>query len=195
MLPVIAGRKINLRPLRSSDIPSLVKHAGDREISRYTFIPHPYRKEHAEQFIKMSRLWERKGIAQHFGIELKQSGEIIGAVGLFDLDKRNQKTEIGYWLGMEYWGKGVASEAVSLVVQYCFRTLKLHRVYAHVFVGNVASERLLLRLGFQWEGLERDCRRRRGRWMDSILYAILKSEFKMSRVRTLQSHLSEKIEK
>lgn len=179
----LQGPRILLRPLGMSDVQSVYKHARCREISRWTFIPHPYRMEHAEYFLKMVRVWHRKKLAQHFGIILAETGELIGVIAMFDLDLRNKRTEIGYWLGKAYWGQGLASEAVRLIVHYCFDELKLHRVYAHVFTGNAASERLLLRIGFQWEGMERESRLRRGRWMDSILYGLLKSDYQRRRTR------------
>ncbi|MBK7140473.1 MAG: GNAT family N-acetyltransferase [bacterium] len=195
MLPDILGPRVKLRPLRRSDAPSLYKYARNREISRWTYVPHPYRPEHAEQFLDVVRLWSRKKIATHFGIVWRESDEVIGVVGLFDIDQRNKRTEIGYWLGLKYRGMGVATEAVSLTVKYCFETLKLHRVYAHVFIGNTASERLLLNLGFKFEGLERESRRRRGRWMDTKLYAVLKNEFHMPRQLPAQSHLRDNVKK
>ncbi len=195
MVLVIHGPRIDLRPLRRSDAPSLYKYARNREVSRWTYVPHPYRPEHAEQFLNVVRLWSRKKIATHFGIVWRESGEVIGVVGLFDIDQRNKSTEIGYWLGLKYRGMGVATEAVSLTVKYCFETLKLHRVYAHVFIGNTASERLLLNLGFKLEGLERESRRRRGRWMDTKLYAVLRYEFHMPRQHPAQSHLRANVKK
>lgn len=195
MDPVIRGPRIDLRPLRRSDAPSLCKYARNREVSRWTYVPHPYRPEHAEQFLKMVSVWKRKKLATHFGIVWRETGEVIGVVGLFDIDLRNRRTEIGYWLGARFRGKGIASEAVSLAVNYCFETLNLHRVFAHVFIGNTASERLLLRLGFQWEGMERESRLRRGRWMDATLYAVLKSEFRMPRWSGARSHSRAEIKK
>ena len=174
----LTGKKVNLRPLRSSDLDSLCEHARDREISRFTFVPHPYRPDHARRFLEYSRVQARKEIGMHFGIEERSTGRIIGVVGIEGIDRHNRKAEIGYWLGKKYWRQGIAFEAVSLVLKYLFGTLRMKRVYAHVFPGNTASERLLLRLGFQFEGMERASRFRRGRWMDCILYAILREEYR-----------------
>jgi ribosomal-protein-alanine N-acetyltransferase len=178
MFVPISGKRINLRALRSSDIDALCVHARDREISRFTFIPHPYRADHARRFLDYSRMQTRKEIGLHIGIEEKSSGQIIGVIGLEGIDRHNRKVEIGYWLGMKYWNQGIATEAVTLALGYAFTTLRMKRVYAHVFPGNVASERMLLRLGFTLEGMERASRFRRGRWMDCILYAILREDFR-----------------
>lgn len=179
----ITGKKVNLRPLCSSDIDALCEHARDREISRFTFIPHPYRPDHARRFLEYCRIQARKEIGMHLGIEERSTGRIIGVVGIEGIDRHNRKAEIGYWLGKKYWRQGIASEAVSLVLKYLFGTLRMKRVYAHVFPGNVASERMLLRLGFQFEGMERASRLRRGRWMDCFLYAMLREEYRTRAVR------------
>ena len=181
MFASISGKRINLRALRSSDVDALCVHAKDREISRFTFIPHPYRPDHARRFLDYSRMQVRKEIGLHMGIEHKSTGQIIGVIGLEGIDRRNRKVEIGYWLGKMYWNQGIASEAVKLALGYAFVTLRMKRVYAHVFPGNVASERLLCRLGFKREGTERASRFRRGRWMDCILYAILREDLRKRR--------------
>ena len=178
MFAPITGKRINLRALRSSDADALCIHAKDREISRFTFIPHPYRPDHARRFLDYSRIQTRKEIGLHMGIEEKSSGQIIGVIGFEGIDRHNRKVEIGYWLGKKYWNQGIATEAVTLALSYAFTTLRMKRVYAQVFLGNVVSERLLLRLGFTREGVERASRLRRGRWMDCILYAILKEDFR-----------------
>jgi ribosomal-protein-alanine N-acetyltransferase len=195
MFAPINGKRINLRALRSSDEDGLCMHAKEREISRFTFIPHPYRPDHARRFLEYSRMQQRKEIGLHLGIEEKSSGQIIGVIGFEGIDRHNRKVEIGYWLGKRYWHQGFATEAVTLALKYAFATLRMKRVYAHVFPGNETSERLLLGLGFTREGVERASRVRRGRWMDCILYAILKEDFRKRRISRERSNSVQKSEK
>lgn len=177
MFELIVGQKINLRPMRPEDAPSIRLHAKDRDVAKYTLIPHPYRLADAERFLEYSEEQVMLGRGMHFGIEDKATNQIIGVVGLEGIDHNNRRTEIGYWLGRKYWNQGFVTEAVCLVLRYAFTELNMKRVYAHVFPGNVASERLLLRCGFTYEGVLRSACYRRGRWFDCIVYAILREEF------------------
>jgi RimJ/RimL family protein N-acetyltransferase len=90
------------------------------------------------------------------GIELKSSGELIGACGLeFSLRHgnpyRTPQIELYYRLGREYWGHGYATEAVREIIRHAFSDLKLERILAHAARGNVASIALLERVGFRVE--------------------------------------------
>jgi ribosomal-protein-alanine N-acetyltransferase len=107
----------------------------------------------------------------------KASGKAIGAVGVHRIDEKNRSAEIGYWLGRPYWGKGIVVEAVNRVVEYLFRERKLQRVFARVWHPNTRSARVLEKAGFTFEGrLRRDTFRNR-RWMDVLVFGLLKEEW------------------
>jgi RimJ/RimL family protein N-acetyltransferase len=173
----IIGEKINLRTLHRSDAHSLYRHARNKEISRYTLIPHPYRIEHSYKFIRDTHKWRRQGSTISFGIEQKETGNIIGMISLMRLDKVNHSGEVGYWLGKKFWGKGFTLEAIHLVCRYGFRDLKLHRIHARVLHPNLASAKLLEKAGFRLEGRHRQTCFHHRRWLDDLFYALLKEEF------------------
>ncbi|MEW6051723.1 MAG: GNAT family N-acetyltransferase [Candidatus Zixiibacteriota bacterium] len=170
---------IVLRKLQKADAENLRVLLKDGTISRFTFVPHPYYRRHAEVFIRQTQTWARLRRGYHFGIELNETRRIIGVVAIFRIDTIHRSAELGCWLGQPYWRQGLMTEAMKTVIRFGFRELHLERIYAHVFVENVASQRMVERCGLQCEGLLRHRHRRRGRWHDSFLYAILRGEFRM----------------
>jgi RimJ/RimL family protein N-acetyltransferase len=172
--PDLATERLLLRDFRADDIPSLVRLAGAREVAATTLrIPHPYTEEHARQFLHMRQ--EAK-FGYSFAITLRDSGELCGAVGLHP-DAMHPRAELGYWLGVSYWGKGYATEAARAVIDFGFRELKLKRIFAHHFQGNEASGRVLKKLGMKYEGCQRQHIEKWGRLLDLQNYGILRSEW------------------
>ena len=173
----IEGKNIHLRPVTKRDARSLYEHARDKEISRYTFVPHPYTVEDALRFIRHSRKQARAGKEYHFGIALNATGQIVGMVGMEHISQQHQRAEVGYWLGKSFWGRGYASEALRLMLKFAFEHLKLNRITAGVMHPNTASARMLKRVGFTCEGRFRRSFLQYGQWMDELRFGILKEEF------------------
>jgi ribosomal-protein-alanine N-acetyltransferase len=163
--------------VKSSDAEVLVRHLRDIRITRYTYIPHPYTIAHARQFIRRAQRLRRLGKGVILNIVDEETGQFIGAIGVMSIDWANRKTEFGYWLAREYWGRGYMTEATRLFITYVFETLKLERLYAHVFAPNIASQRVVEKIGFRLEGVVRRANLHRGRWLDSHLYSMLRSEY------------------
>ncbi len=173
----IEGQKINLRWINKSDAQSIYEYAGDEAISRHTFIPHPYRLDDAYEFIKMTRSARRRKTGYHFGLECPQTGRIIGMVSLITIFPLHRKAELGYWLAKPLWGRGIMAEAIEMLLGFAFLSLKLHRVYAHVFPNNKPSVRVLEKTGFTLEGLIREGFVRGGDYVDAYLYSMLEDDW------------------
>ena len=172
------GKRVSIRPLRFSDAPELYENVKDKEIVTWTVsIPHPYPKDGALKFIRKARYNIEKNKSSAFGIVLKDTDTVIGVVELMVFDWKNRNAEIGYWLGKKYWGEGLMTEAVGLVLKFGFGNLKLHRIYARLFEGNTGSARILEKCGFKLEGRLREERYRYGKWHDTLRYGILESGF------------------
>ncbi|HUV31881.1 MAG TPA: GNAT family protein [Acidobacteriota bacterium] len=172
------GTQVNLRRITPADADDLVRHIGDRDISRQTFIPYPYGRKDARRFIAWSQEQWRKKTAFPFSIEDRRTGRVVGGIGLHRINFLHKNAELGYWLNKRYRGRGVMTEAVHLILAFAFRELKFERVYGHVFVSNDASVRVLRRVGFKREGYLRRSYFHRRRWQDSHLYAILKQDWR-----------------
>jgi len=172
------GKRVSTRPLKSSDALDIYENVKDKEIVTWTVsIPHPYPKDGALKFIRKARYNIKKKRSYAFGIVLKEAGMVIGVVEMMAFDWKNKNAEIGYWLGRKYWGEGLMTEAIMLILKFGFGNLGLHRIYAKLFEDNTGSVRILEKSGFKLEGRMREERYRYGKWHDVLRYGILESEF------------------
>jgi RimJ/RimL family protein N-acetyltransferase len=145
-LPVLETERLRLRAPRRGDIEVLVRLANERRVAENTArIPHPYGIDDAEQFIAAVN---RQGGEATFVITL--DGEPIG-VG--SVEPRESGPEIGYWLGVPYWGRGYATEAVRAVIDHAFGDLGHETLQGGARASNPASRRVLEKCGFQWAGV------------------------------------------
>jgi RimJ/RimL family protein N-acetyltransferase len=145
--PALQTRRLMLRGLRLQDAAAVVPLANDRRIAENTAqIPHPYRLADAESFIVSA---QAKGDV-NFLIALADA-TVIGVCGI--AMGEGPAPELGYWLGLSYWGQGFATEAARAVIDYAFADLKLESIQAGARVTNPASRRVLEKCGFQWTGV------------------------------------------
>ncbi|HOD66502.1 MAG TPA: GNAT family N-acetyltransferase [candidate division Zixibacteria bacterium] len=177
-IPSLQGALINLRPVRPADIRAIARYANDPSVARWVpNLPHPYTSAHALQWVRLAKQLASDAAGYSFGIEHPDSGEIIGMIGLKDVDWTDRRAEVGYWLAKTMWRRGYMEEALGLAARFAFRDLRLHRLTALVLAPNVGSARLLEKVGFRYEGTRRkDCRLRR-RWYDVAVYGLLAREW------------------
>jgi [ribosomal protein S5]-alanine N-acetyltransferase len=161
--------RCTVRDWRMEDAPSIVKYANNRRVSinlRDRF-PFPYGIEDAKEFLTRST---SNAPRNNFCIEI--DGAAVGGIGVhLGEDVFRYTAEIGYWLGEEFWGRGVMSEVVSAFTDHCFKELSLHRIFAKAFSNNPASARVLEKAGFVFEGRLRKNVFKDGQILDSLLYA------------------------
>ncbi len=175
--------RLLLRSLEREDIPAIVRLAGATEIAATTLnIPHPYAEEDARGFLAKANEDFRAGLSVTFGISISPERELRGAVALH-IAEAHSCAELGYWIGMPFWGRGFATEAASAAVAFGFDTLRLHRIYAHHFSGNTASQRVLEKIGMRHEGRSREHIRKWDRFVDLENYGMLAEEFR-ARMKT-----------
>jgi len=128
----------------------------------------------AEQSIAQTLEAYRDGSGLRFGVELAETGELIGNVCLYQFFEQNRRCELGYALASAYWGKGYATEAIAAALDYGFRELGLNRVEADVDPQNKASTRVLENLGFRQEGYMPERWIVHGQTADTVFYGLLK---------------------
>lgn len=184
MASELKGINIILRPLTKSDVPAIFKHTKSADIPRFTFVPSPNTVENIEAFIKKSQKFARKGSSYVFGITEPDVDEVIGTIAVLSISSAHKKAEIGYWLAKKFRGQGIMPVAVGLVLTFCFKELKLQRVQAGTLIDNVASQKLLKKCGFKYEGRHRNYYRHRRRIKDVYMYAITVEDYKAMRKKT-----------
>jgi ribosomal-protein-alanine N-acetyltransferase len=174
--PSLVTERLVLRPYSLADVPDLVRLAGAREVAATTLrIPHPYREEDAVDFIASCAADFTLDRCARFAVTLRDNGAFCGGVGL-RIERWQQQAELGYWLGVPYWGKGYATECAEAVVRFGFETLKLHRVFASHLAHNLASGRVLRKIGMQYEGHLRGHVFKWDRFYDADFYGILSTD-------------------
>jgi RimJ/RimL family protein N-acetyltransferase len=176
----LATRRLVLRDLKPGDAKSIAFNLNNLKIcEKLLVVPYPYRLKDAKEYIEKcrKRAKQKKREAYNFGIEFGKS--IIGLISIMDIDRFQNKAELGYWLGESYWGRGIMSEALKKILGFGFGKLKLRRIEACVFAANKASEGLLKKFGFRFEGLKRKCYRSRAtkKIHDGKIYALLREEW------------------
>jgi [ribosomal protein S5]-alanine N-acetyltransferase len=173
MLPTLQTERLTLRPYSPADIPELLPLIGTREVAATTLrIAHPYTAQDANAFLHLTNDPDKIWLA----ITLRSDGRQIGGIGL-RVDQQHQHAELGYWLGVEYWGKGYASESGREMIRYGFQHLGMHRIFASHFKQNAASGRILQKLGMRHEGCQREHLLKWGQFVDSEFYGLLRQEW------------------
>lgn len=158
------------------DIKSLVENADNKNvwINLKDLFPSPYTKKDALKWIEFIK---KQPANTNFAIDV--NGKAIGGIGVhFFEDVHRYTAEIGYWLGENYWGKGIATEAVGKFVIFIFDNFGINRIFARVYGWNHSSARVLEKNGFKFEGKLRSNVLKNGFYTDEIIYGLLKNELK-----------------
>lgn len=165
-----------MRPLETRDTSAILDLVVAPEIAANTFVPQPYPPEAADEFVRLGQQRWRDDEAYVFGIIEKSSGRFAGCMGIHPLLEHN-RAEVGYWLGAPFWGRGLATSALRLLLKFGFETLKLNRVEAGHFDYNPASGRVMEKAGMRFEGLRRQYVLHRDQYKDLRWYAILGEDY------------------
>jgi RimJ/RimL family protein N-acetyltransferase len=155
------------------DMPTLVNLANNRQIWNRLkdAFPHPYTSRDAEEWIDAQLAMEPP---RHFSIVL--DGEVVGGVGIeLKSDVHRKTAEIGCWVGEAYWNRGIATQAIGLMVTYAFDRFDLVKIYAEVFELNPASMRIFEKNGFIREAILRKAIVKNNEIMDAHIWAIFRS--------------------
>ena len=186
--------RLVLRTPTMKDAKNIVELLDDRNISKFVAsIPYPYGLKDARWFIKNSleKSRKRKKSDYNFSIELKSEKRIVGGIGLHKIDKFSGTVEIGYWVGREYWKKGIVSEAIVVLLDFAFNKLKLNRVELRAYTENLASNNIAKKFGFKLEGTLKKCVRCKAtnKIHDANIYGLLREEWKKYNKKLINQNL------
>lgn len=169
----IIGNKIILKSLEKEDAEKLYIYSKEPKLNEYSG---PYKAsksvEDAKEYITKCNENMKKKISYHFGIYLKESEELVGVIGFFNLDEKNKKGEIGFWVAKDYWNNGYMSEAVKLFNDYIFDEVGYNKIYACFHELNKAVEKILLKSGYKKEKEIENALLTDGKYYKDIIYEI-----------------------
>jgi RimJ/RimL family protein N-acetyltransferase len=172
---------VELRQLLDSDSEAMREIFGDAEVVRFMAVPRLETCEDALGLVRSIHQHRVAGTLFQWGIVKRGDSSVCGTCTLAGIDRINGRAELGFALGRRHWGSGVVREAASLVIEYGFTGMGLHRLEADADPRNVKSLRVLERLGFVREGYQRERHLVAGERQDGILFGLLASEWRTAR--------------
>lgn len=177
--PVLESNNLILKKIEKEDVQEVFEiYNNDKVFEFCGILP----KHNIETVSKMIGHFERdynKKSRIKLGIFLKnENNKLIGIIEAMDFNQKVNMVTIGYFLAEEYWGKGIASEAVSILIKFLFENVDINRIQAEVMLANKASKRVLLKNGFIKEGLLRQAAFWSGRGIvDLEIFSILRRDY------------------
>ncbi|NDJ53713.1 MAG: GNAT family N-acetyltransferase [Chloroflexi bacterium] len=177
--PIIETSKLVLRNITLEDIPAILTIFSDEEVTRYNDIDPFETEERAEWFVGLChmRYVDKTGIRWGIVRRDDDSDTVIGTCGYNVFYRHSRRAVIGYELARPYWQQGIMTEAVGTIVSFGFEDLDLNRIEAETTLYNVASMRLLSRLGFYEEGVLRDFGYWKGDYHDLRMFSLLRRDY------------------
>ncbi len=163
-----------IRKWRQSDAKSLSELLNNKKIldNLRDGLPFPYTEEDARLYIEAMLSADTDSV---FAFAIEFGGQIVGSIGVFRQENIHSKTaEMGYYIGENYWNKGIATTAIKQTYDFVFRNSNIIRIYAEPFARNAASCRALEKAGFQCEGTLRANAVKNGVVEDMKMYSIIK---------------------
>lgn len=173
MQPTLHSSRLILRPYTLDDAADVQRLAGDVRIADTTLtIPHPYPDGVAETWISGHANAFENGGEITYAITLESTGELLGTVSLIDVQRKHARAELGYWIGVPYWGKGYCTEAVCCLITFAIEQLGMTRIVARCLSRNPASARVMEKAGLALEGCQRQHILKNGVYEDILLYGL-----------------------
>ncbi len=171
--------RLILREFVPADWTAVLAYQRDpRHLRYYDWIDRT--PEDAQRFVQMFIEQQAEQPRRKFqlAVTLKTNGQLVGNCGIRMASVDAHEADIGYELSSNHWGYGYATEAARAIVQFGFAELHVHRIWAWCIADNVASTRVLEKLGMQLEGRLREKEHFKGRWWDTLVYAALEDDWK-----------------
>lgn len=170
-------KRLVLRPPNNKDAAEVALHLSNPLISKTTLhIPYPYSRTDARMWIQRSKEAVKNFSAITFVIVLKKSNQIVGAIGLHPNTEHN-RAEVGYWIAVPYWNRGLATEALHEILAYGFNELGFHKMYATHLLDNLSSGRVMIKAGMKREGKLTGHYKKGDEYVSVIQYGMTRKSF------------------
>lgn len=169
--PELESKRLFLRKITDRDLDYIFKGLSHPEVIRYYGISFKSKEATLEQMRWFKEL-EEKGSGYWWAICRKDTQEFCGAIGLYEIELKHKKAELGFWLLPSSWGKGFIQESIPVVCEWGFKQAGLHRIEAFVDSKNQNCKRSLEKLHFDHEGTMVDCEFKDGHYISLDIYAL-----------------------
>jgi len=184
--PTLETPRLVLRQIFPEDLPAMFRIQSDPEVARYFGRPADTTPEETQKRLECIITGVRECTSIRWALTPRDSGELVGSGGFWRWDKAHRWAEIGYELLPSHRGKGLMPEALAAMIRFGFERMELHRVEANIDPGNVASRRVLEKLGFVCEGVKRENWFHEGKFTDTPHYGLLRADFEKIASLSLQ---------
>jgi RimJ/RimL family protein N-acetyltransferase len=166
--------RLILRIFETTDLESMHRYRSLPQVFRYV-VSDPKSRKATANFIKYAIAVRKKKPVLNYiwAVVSKKTGNLIGDCNLPIINLDQKEACLGYTLNPDFWNQGYATEITKKLIEFGFSQLKLHRIFATCDAKNVASSKVLLKAGMQWEGTFRKNILQKGKWRDTHQYAIL----------------------
>ena len=187
-LPELKTERLTLRKMMVTDAPDMYEYASRHEVSEYlTWYPHPNRA-YTREYLQYLAGRYAAGMFYDWGIVYREDNKMIGTCGFTAFHCTSNAAEVGYVLNPEYWGRGIAREALLEVMRFGFEELKLHRIEAHFIKDNARSLHVMESVGMQFEGYRREAMLVKGHYVTVGVCSILEEEWRARASETSTEH-------
>ncbi|MBE6553719.1 MAG: GNAT family N-acetyltransferase [Ruminococcaceae bacterium] len=176
-LPELTTPRLTLRRMMVADTEDMYEYASRPDVTKYlTWYPHPDR-HYTREYLQYLGNRYAAGMFYDWAVIYEPDCKMVGTCGFTAFNCAADSAEVGYVLNPSYWGKGIATEALTRVLYYAFHDLKLHRVEAKYIEGNERSRRVMEKVGMTFEGIMREGMLIKGSYVNVGICSILRSEW------------------
>lgn len=166
----IKTKRLLIREIKEKDIDDFCMLAT-KEISYHTrYIVYPLMRKEAEKIIKRMIEQSKAKKRRHYELVISLKGRLIGMINIYDMDYKNNKCKLGFWVGEQYRRRGYTFEACIAIMDHFYNKLKMHKISATSLQENTASNELLKKLGFSILGIAKQDQLEEGKYLDSIFW-------------------------
>lgn len=176
MFVPLETERLCLRKVQQIDAPFILDFFKDDEATKY-MLYHFYDLDEVQVQMDYYKNQYENETGCYWLMQHKETGENIGVIGLHNILKEHQKGELGFWVLPKFNSRGYTTEAAKAVVACCFNNFNFNRVEATVETENPASVKVIEKLGFKHEGTFRQYEMNNGKFIDLMMFAILKNEY------------------
>jgi [ribosomal protein S5]-alanine N-acetyltransferase len=176
-LPELRTDRLLLRKIRREDRDDIFAYASRPEVTRYTYFSYHRSLAETDDWLEKVLAGYDKGEDPVWAVVSDDAGDMIGAIGMLHFSALDGRAEVGYAIHPDYWGRGIAAEALRAVMRFGFERLGLVRVEARCSAEHQPSWRVMEKAGMRFEGVLRQQAFIQGRHHDVKLYAALRNEW------------------